>query len=201
MKRIRRKDFIRLMDEYKLSLSNIEVMKPIDIYHVHNWDHTIMHWNEDHMRRENPPIREFYFDLKDMFVFIRNYLDNLSFQEAIVASLYGGRFVGIPYDEYYKQCVEELKNWLHAQGLRINSSDGLSLTKAELLDCIDMISESGFMGMSGLHVIIPESGIVIKVHHHMNYLIYTKDFEKQKIILRELTNLNQNVIMFTKHSI
>lgn len=196
MKKICRKDLKEIMIKIKMPLSNIEDVKPIDIFHIHNWDHTIKHWDEDVKRDVNPPMREFYFDLNDMLIFIKNYLNKLSFKEAILASLYGGRFIGVPYDEYYKQCVEEVTKWLHAQKMRINSNDGLFLTREELLDCIDMISESGFMGMSGLCVFIPEAGVVIVLHHHMNYLIYTNETEKQKSIIKGLVELQPNVITY-----
>ncbi|MFV0341824.1 MAG: hypothetical protein ACK5JH_02880 [Anaerocolumna sp.] len=168
----------------------------MNIFHIHNWDHTIKHWDEEYLREENPPMREFYFDLKDMLIFIKDYVEYLSFKEGILVSLYGGRFIGVPYDDYYKQCVEEVTKWLHERNMRINSSGGLKLSKEELIDCIDIISESEFMGMSGLCIMIPESGVIIEVQHHMNYLIYTNDVEKQKNIIKELIESHSNVTMF-----
>lgn len=196
MKKITRRDFNKLMNQVQLSNSIIEEMKPIDVFHTHNWDHNIMHWDEDNLRNENPPLREFYFDLKEMLIFIRNYLNELIFKEAILASKYGGRFIGIPYDENYKHCVEEITKWLHMHNMRVNSSDGLLVNKVELINCIDIISESGFMGMSGLCVFIPDAGIIIDIHHHMNYLIYAKDKNFQKTIIRGITDLQDNIKMY-----
>ncbi|SMC48556.1 hypothetical protein SAMN02745168_1168 [Papillibacter cinnamivorans DSM 12816] len=187
------------MKQFQFPISKIEDMQAIDVYHTHNWDHIIKHWDEDSKRNENPALREFYFDLQDMLEFLSDYLSTLTYKEAIFASLYGGRFVGIPYTKEFIPCVDELTKWLHANNMRINSSAGLLVTKKELLDCIGMISECGFMGMTRLFILIPESGVAITAHHHMNYLIYTNDFNKQRLIIKKIIDMQNTIdVYFSK---
>lgn len=193
MVKITRKKLEEMMNRLQFPLSKIEDMQIIDVYHIHNWDHIIQYWDEDSRRNENPPLREFYFDLQEMLIFLTNYLNNLSFKEALLASLYGGRFVGIPYTKDFIRCVDELTEWLHSNKMRINSSAGLLVTKQELINYIGMISECGFMGMSGLHIFIPEAGIAIYPHHHMNYLIYTHDLDEQKYIIKGIADSQKNI--------
>ena len=184
------------MDKMQFPNSFIEYIQPMDVFHIHNWDHDIMYWDQKNQRNEHPLLKEFYFDLEEMLIFIRGYLNKLGFREAILASQNGGRFIGVPYDEGYKHCVEQITKWLRTHHMRVNSSGGLLVNKAELLNCIDIVSESGFLGMSGLCVFIPEAGIVILSHHHMNYLVYAKDKDYQKTLIKSLTAAQDSVQMY-----
>lgn len=198
MEIISRKDFEALLKHNQMPVSTIENMQAMDVYHINNWDHLIKFWDEDSKCNENPPLREFYFDLKEMLAFIVSYLYELNFKKAIIASLYGGRFIQRLYDGEHKHCVDEITKWLHTNKIRVNSSAGLLLTKNELMDNIGMISECGFMGMSELYVFIPEAGVAFKTHHHMNYFIFTNDLEKQKSIIKGLTDICRNVILYSQ---
>lgn len=196
MIKIFRKDIENMMSQFRFPISGIEDMQAIDVYHIHNWDHTIKHWDEDLKRNDNPPLREFYFDLKDMLNLLIDYLNIVPFEKAIVSSLNGGRFIGIPYTKDYEHCVNELTKWLHLNSMRINSSAGLLVSKQELMSCIDMISECGFMGMSELYIFIPEARIAIYTHHHMNYVIYTDALDKQKLIIEKIVDLHNNIAIY-----
>jgi hypothetical protein len=196
MIKISRKDIENMMSQFHFPISEIEDMQAIDVYHIHNWDHTIKHWDEDLERNDNPPLREFYFDLKDMLNLLIDYLNIVPFEKAIVSSLNGGRFIGIPYTKDYEHCVNEMTKWLHLNSMRINSSAGLLVSKQELMSCIDMISECGFMGMSELYIFIPEARIAIYTHHQMNYVIYTDALDKQKLIIEKIVDLHNNIAIY-----
>ncbi len=187
MKKIERKVLYQLLKEVQLTTPDLEDMHPLDVYHLHEWDHSVIFWEDDSLRNEHVPMREFYFDMKEMLVFFNGYLQRLSFSQAYIAPLYNGRFIGHPYDEHYAFIVKEITAWLHLHGMRINSAACLSVDRQELLEITAMLSEAGFLGMSRLHVFIPEAKVVIEPHHHMNYLIYTHQKEVQKSLLQEVT--------------
>lgn len=185
LKKIERRELRRLLKAARLTTPELENMQTLDVYHAHGWDHDIIFFEDDSLRNEHVPMREFYFDMKDMLRFFKDFLQRLSFSQAYIAPLYNGRFIGRPYDERYAPVEKEITAWLHVHGMRINSAAGMAVDKKELLEIAAMLSEAGFLGMSRLHVFIPEAEVVIEPHHHMNYIFFAHQAEEQKTLIRE----------------
>ena len=198
MKKISRAELNLLLKASHLAALELEVMHPLDVYHLHKWDHDIAFWEDDSLGNECVPMREFYFDMNEMLAFFLGYIRQLSFSQAYIAPPWGGRFIGRPYNERFAPVVSEVTAFLHARGMRINSAAALMANKQELIDSAAMLSEAGFLGMSWMHMFIPEAGIAIEPHHHMNYLIYTHEKEAQKALISEVTESLDLVRLFER---
>ena len=163
----------------------------IDVYHKNNWDGFTMHWDEDKKNASTSYI-DFFFEAKEMVDFINRFINTESFSECFIAPVYNDRYkIKSKDDDVCKDIYDEFKKLLNSLGLKITTSCAIKMSKEELLGWIDRLSIGGFCGVSEFSIIIPEQNILIYPHHHMNYLIYTR--EKGKIIQNISKMISSNI--------
>ena len=173
MRILTRKEYNDIFTKSGFNIRNIEYDKPIDVYHVDEWDKTVKNW-ENGCREDNPI--EFFCAAKEMKDFIGNFINKLPDKVCYFACVYEQKYkMRYPYNDATKILYDELKKFLNSLNLRKNTNKSIEFTISELSQYITLLSFAGFGNISDFSLLFPTSQILIEPYHHMNYLIYNKD--------------------------
>ena len=174
----------------KLTKSNV-----IDIYHEDNWDHMVIHWDEE-TKNECQSYIEFFFDAKDMVEFLTQFLKAMNFQYAYLGNIYNSKYkIKKPSDDISADLYSEFETIFHSQALKINTSKAIGFEKNEIIKWISRFSIGGFIDISDLYLLIPDENIIIKSYHHMNYLFYSNDIKHLKNMIMPVLENKQKILI------
>lgn len=182
--------------EYEKKLNSCNLMgnleeNIIDVYHRNNWDHFVKHFDEENVD-VTPSYVDYFFDAKTMVCFLQDFLKEQDFDECYISTTYNCSFKLKTFDDdVCKDIYDEFKKLINSMGLKVNTNSAIKMSKKEFLDWVDKFSFGGFCGVSEYSVLIPCLKLLIKPHHHMNYLFYTND--KKRIAFKIKSKINQDL--------
>lgn len=149
----------------------------LDVYHSNNWDHFVMHWDEV-IKNETPSYIDFFFDGFKMIELLKQIISECDFEDCYFSCIFPKKYKLKKSDDAICQDIySEFQILMKSLGLRISTNKAIKMKKEEFLKWCDRFSFGGFSGISDYFILIPKIELIIKAHHHMNYLFYTGDIE------------------------
>lgn len=149
----------------------------LDVYHSNNWDRFVMHWDEV-TKNEMPSYIDFFFDGFKMIELLKQIIGEYAFDDCYLSCIFPQKYKLKKSDDAICQDIySEFQMLMKSLGLKISTNKAIKMKKEEFIDWCDRYSFGGFSGISDYFILIPEKRLIIKAHHHMNYLFYTKDVD------------------------
>lgn len=174
------------------STFNLPVIRP---YHYHEWDHGYYS-----CCGYNGTRREFYKDLEEMVDFLYEYMRMLNVEEVIIAPLHKYNIFAwqgnMKNDNRYSDLYLEVMGFLKKNNIRKNSQSGVLINIEESRKIIEMIIEGAYRYVSELCFFFPSESVIIEPTHHFDFIFFTKDFEKQKSIIKQILKKQKNIIYY-----
>lgn len=192
MKKVLRENLMLEVQKCGFDLQNMYNMPIIRSYHYHEWDHGYYSWGGYNGTR-----REFYKDLEEMVDFLYEYMNFYNITEVIIAPLHrfnifawkGNMEKDDRYNDIYKETMELLKK----NNIRKNSQAGIKFKIEGNREIIEMVLEGAYRYVLELCLFFPDKSVIIEPTHHLDLTFFTKDFEEQRNVIKQLTNNNANI--------
>jgi len=107
MRIINRNEYIEIIKKNDFAMDIIEHYKPIDIYHIEDWDRTIKNWESEN--KKNSSIG-FFCAANEMKGFFEQFIRRLPDEICYFATFYQEKYkMRYPYNEVTKILYDELK--------------------------------------------------------------------------------------------
>lgn len=192
MKKVLRENLMLEVQKCGFDLQNMYNMPIIRSYHYHEWDHGYYSWGGYNGTR-----REFYKDLEEMVDFLYEYMNFYNITEVIIAPLHrfnifawkGNMEKDDRYNDIYKETMELLKK----NNIRKNSQAGIKFKIEGNREIIEMVLEGAYRYVLELCLFFLDKSVIIEPTHHFDLTFFTKDFEEQRNVIKQLTNNNANI--------
>lgn len=191
-KKLPKKEIVEIFKKQSFEIQNMEFIKGIDVYHIHEWDHGY----EGHTGYCGSR-REFYQDYSVMQNFLRKYVDKNAITEFIIAPFHlGYYFNGISEAAY--DIYNEINDFLQKNKIDKRYESGLKFDVETNWSIIDAICEGGYRNISNICLMSEEDSTIIVPWHHMNIYFYASDFEAKKIQINEIVEEYCDVNVFLR---
>lgn len=101
-------------------------------------------------------------------------------------------------DNRYNDLYSEAKEFLKENNIRKNSQEGIVISVEENRKIIEMIIEGAYRYVLELCFFFPNQSVIVEPTHHFDFIFFTKDFENQKSIIKQIINSKENIIYYEK---
>lgn len=177
MRTIEKEAFEEVLKNTGVTNEYLEQKCSLDVYHSNNWDRFVMHWDEV-TKNEMPSYIDFFFDGFKMIELLKQIIGEYAFDDCYLSCIFPKKYKLKKSDDAICQDIySEFQILMKSLGLKISTNKAIKMKKEEFIDWCDRYSFGGFSGISDYFILIPEKRLIIKAHHHMNYLFYTEDAE------------------------
>lgn len=169
----------------------------LGVYNCHEWDHGYYCWSGYNGTR-----REFYEDLREMVDFLYEYINFCNIKEVIVAPFHRYNIFAwegnMKNNEGYSDLYMEVMEFLKKNNIKKGSHSGIKMETDGNRRIIEMILEGNYRHVTKLCLFFPDKYVMVEPTHHFDLIFFTKAFEEQRNIIRQIVSKYKNIRYYEK---